>query len=359
MQIFRRARIMSKKHRKKSLKKNLDKTRQKHLVDQKKTKKKIPVFLFVVVALVVFLLALAFFLLSYNEPESIYVFPENPKQGDSVFIRVKSKSDNVAGSFIESSNATQNKQELVFYRKGKSTEWIALLGVDATQDPGDYEIFVDTGGGQILTKETKVSLAEFSSEPAILAPSSAATGYTNEKAVNNIIKNDNPSLDKFLSNFTPEPYFTSAFSSPLGSVKISGLSFGEFVKFGQQKIQHLGVDLRAPEKTKVYAVNDGKVVATLDLSNYGKTIIIDHGLGIFSLYLHLSEFEVSEGQMVKRGKAIGLSGETGYTAGPHLHFSMRVNGSRVDPMAFVQTTQKINDNFMLADISNAFLSIIK
>jgi murein DD-endopeptidase MepM/ murein hydrolase activator NlpD len=335
------------------------KHKQKSLTQRKKTEEKNFVSLFAVVVLIIFLLALAIYFLSYNGPASIYVFPENPKQGDSVFIRVKSKSNIVTGSFKEFSDATQKGQELVFYRKGKSTEWIALLGIDATQDPGNYKIYVDTGEMQILTKEIKISSAEFLSAPVVSAPSSAVTGYTNERAVNNIVNNDNPSLNKILSNFTPEPYFSRPFSSPLGSVKISGLSFGEFIKFGQQKIQHLGVDLRAPEKTKVYAVNDGKVVATLDLSNYGKTIIIDHGLGIFSLYLHLSEFEVFEGQMVKRGRAIGLSGETGYTAGPHLHFSMRVNGSRVDPLAFMQTTQKINDNFMLADISNAFLNIIK
>ena len=77
------------------------------------------------------------------------------------------------------------------------------------------------------------------------------------------------------------------------------------------------------------------------------------------MYLHLDEFKVSEGQIVKRSQLIGLSGGTGYVTAPHLHFSMRVDGARVDPIAFIETTKKINDNLILADISQAVLSLFQ
>ena len=145
--------------------------------------------------------------------------------------------------------------------------------------------------------------------------------------------------------------------------KKTGFSFGKFIGFGKYALQRLGVDLKAPEKTKIYSVNDGKVAATLELSNYGKTVIIDHGLDIFSLYLHLDEFKVSVGDMVRRGQLIGLSGDTGYTTAPHLHFSMRVDGQRVDPIAFIETTKKISDNSaapsLTADIANAFINLFR
>ena len=308
------------------------------------------ILLWVAGGLVVFWLVFGVFLVFQPAPDSIYVFPENPKQGDTVFIRVKTGSGKITGSF--------ENEELVFYRKGKLPEWISFLGVDAAHEPGDYKIYVSTSDTQISEKDIKVLPAEFSSAPVASAPSAKQTGVTQIKAVDNVIKNDNPVLKKILSNFTPEPYFTSPFSFPLSKIEKTGFSFGKFINFAKSKLQHLGVDLKASENTEIYAVNDGKVVATLNLSNYGKTVIIDHGLDIFSLYLHLEEFKVSEGQMVSRGQNIGLSGDTGYTTAPHLHFSVRVGNSRVDPIVFIETTKKLNDNLFLADLTNAFLNFI-
>ena len=312
--------------------------------------KKAPIFLYVAFGLVIFFAAFWFFLIFENAPDSIYVFPENIKQGDTVFIRVKSGSDNIMGSF--------RNEELVFYKKGKLPEWIAFLGIDADQEPGDYKIYVSTSDTQVLTKEIKISIAEFSSAPAVSAPGAKQTGITQIKAVDNVIKNDNPVLKKVLSNFTPEPYFNSPFSFPLGEMEKKGFSFGKLINFAQYKLRHFGVDLKASEKTEVYSINDGKVVLTVNLSNYGKTVIIDHGLNIFSLYLHLDNFNVSEGQMVVRNQLIGLSGDTEYTTAPHLHFSIRVGKARVDPIVFIETTKKLEDNFILADMSQSFLNII-
>jgi len=321
--------------------------------------RKIHVFWYALFGLIVILSALLFYLFRPTGLASVYVSPENPKQGDTVFIRVKSNASEVMGNLDQSFGTAQDQNKLVFYRRGNSQEWIAFFGIDVDQKPGDYKVFVYTSDAEHLTKEIKVVPADFSSAPTAAAPSSSRTGITQTKAVDNIVKKDNPAIKKILSNFTPEPYFTGAFSFPLDKIKEIGYPFGKFIGFNAEKMQHLGVDLNAPEKTDVYAVNDGKVAATLDLSNYGKTVIIDHGLDIFSLYLHLEEFKVAPGDMVKRGQVIGLSGDTGYVTAPHLHFSMRVGTSRVDPIVFVETTKKLNDNFMMADLSQAFLNIIK
>jgi len=317
-------------------------------------KKRFPILLYVAIGIAVVCFVLGFLIfLNYEKTakDSMYVFPENPKQGDTVFIRVKSNADYVTGNF--------EKERLIFYKKGNSTEWISFLGIDADQEPGDYQIYVDTFKKEKLTEKIKAVLADFSVAPTTEAPNLEQKGYTKEKAVNNIVKNDNVVLNKFLSNFTPKPYFKDSFVFPLKKIEKTGLSFGKFITFAKYKMQHLGVDLRASEKTNIYAINDGQVVAVVNLSNYGKTVIIDHGLDIFSLYLHLDEFKVSEGQMVKRSQIIGLSGNSGYSTAPHLHFSMRVGGARVDPIVFIKTTKKLEDNFLLADISEAFLNILK
>ncbi len=323
------------------------------MAKRKHKKKKFLLDLYVIAGLVILAAVIGLFLFFYykgQEPEALYVYPENVKQGDTIFIKAKSPADNITGNFGD--------EKLVFYKKDNSNEWISFLGIDADQTPGDYRISVNTSKTSQFTNYIKVALADFSSAPAVQAPSAAQNGITKEKAVDNIVKNDNPILKKILSNLTPEPYFKGSFSFPLSKMERSGLSFGKFIGFAKDKLQHLGVDLKAAEKTDIFAVNDGKVVAVLNLSNYGKTVIIDHGLDIFSLYLHLDEFKVSEGDMVKRGQTIGLSGETGYATAPHLHFSIRVGNSRVDPVVFIETTQKLDENFILAALRDAFFNII-
>lgn len=107
---------------------------------------------------------------------------------------------------------------------------------------------------------------------------------------------------------------------------------------------HRGVDLRAPKGMPVAAINSGEVV--LIARNFfleGNMVILDHGSGIFSLYLHFSRIDVREGQMVKNGEIIGLSGATGSgVTGPHLHLIVKVNGIYVDPLEFIEimNTQK-------------------
>jgi murein DD-endopeptidase MepM/ murein hydrolase activator NlpD len=95
---------------------------------------------------------------------------------------------------------------------------------------------------------------------------------------------------------------------------------------------HLGFDLAVSQHTPVLAANDGKVVWAAPLGIYGNCIVVDHGYSLQSIYGHLSEISVKEGQMVKRGEAMGRSGSTGLAGGDHLHFSMQIEGVEVNPI---------------------------
>ncbi|MDP3284185.1 MAG: M23 family metallopeptidase [Desulfobacterales bacterium] len=95
---------------------------------------------------------------------------------------------------------------------------------------------------------------------------------------------------------------------------------------------HLGVDLASVANAPVPAANKGKVVFTGDLGIYGKTVLLDHGYGLFSMYSHLNSFDVKEGQVVEKSGVIGRSGSTGLAAGDHLHFSMLVNNIFLNPL---------------------------
>ncbi|MFR8117007.1 MAG: M23 family metallopeptidase [Clostridia bacterium] len=113
---------------------------------------------------------------------------------------------------------------------------------------------------------------------------------------------------------------------------------------------HGGVDFPVVTGTPVGASADGVVVISKALKNadgsyrsYGEYVVIDHGSGIRTYYCHLSQRLVSEGQTVKQGQVIGKSGSTGNSTGPHLHFEVRVNNTRVDPMRYLSKTKAIEE----------------
>ena len=95
---------------------------------------------------------------------------------------------------------------------------------------------------------------------------------------------------------------------------------------------HLGFDLAVSQHTPVIAANDGKVVWAAPLGIYGNCIVVDHGYGLQSIYGHLSEFAIKEGDTVKRGQTMGKTGSTGLAGGDHLHFSMQIDGVQVNPV---------------------------
>ena len=98
---------------------------------------------------------------------------------------------------------------------------------------------------------------------------------------------------------------------------------------------HWALDTAAPAGTPIYASNDGTVVRAMNHSSYGNFILIDHGGGISTLYAHCSSLAVCGGQTVTRGQVIGYVGTTGFSKGNHLHFELRVNGVKKDPLAYV------------------------
>jgi murein DD-endopeptidase MepM/ murein hydrolase activator NlpD len=94
---------------------------------------------------------------------------------------------------------------------------------------------------------------------------------------------------------------------------------------------HLGYDLAVTQHVGVEASNDGRVVYAAPLGIYGNCIVVDHGYGLQTIYGHLSQIAVHEGDMVKRGQVMGTSGQTGMAAGDHIHFSMQLDGIQIDP----------------------------
>jgi len=129
-----------------------------------------------------------------------------------------------------------------------------------------------------------------------------------------------------------QPLWEGAFLEPTKGT-VTGRFGSRRVINGQHKRPHSGEDIAAPQGTPVLAINKGNVVATVDHFFSGKGVIIDHGVGLFSMYFHLSEIDVQPGQTLNKGDAVGKVGATGRATGPHLHWGVRLNGARVNPYA--------------------------
>ena len=187
----------------------------------------------------------------------------------------------------------------------------------------------------MLEEIIEVKKSDFYITQIIITPELEEKGLTTENISKNISTNDGVIVYEIVNKYNPEIYFNKSFVYPLDELINVG-AFGNIRKDNGITIQHLGVDLDAEQGTPIYAINDGQVVFAGELTVYGKTIIIDHGLGIYSLYLHLSEFKTSKGLMVERGEIIGLTGNTGWSTGPHLHLSIKANKASVDPLKFIE-----------------------
>jgi murein DD-endopeptidase MepM/ murein hydrolase activator NlpD len=104
---------------------------------------------------------------------------------------------------------------------------------------------------------------------------------------------------------------------------------------GEPRNAHSGADFLSPAGTPVKSAASGRVMLAKNLYYSGNTVIVDHGLGVFSMFAHLSRIDVKPGTDVTEGQVVGLVGATGRVTGPHLHWTARVSGARVDPLALL------------------------
>ncbi|MCY4523377.1 MAG: M23 family metallopeptidase [Halobacteriovoraceae bacterium] len=145
-------------------------------------------------------------------------------------------------------------------------------------------------------------------------------------------------LEKVYAGATREPLFNDGFVKPLKS-KITSIYGTRRIYNNKKKSHHLGIDFRAKIGRPVPVANDGKVVLARNLFFTGYTVIVDHGLGVFTMYGHLSKLKTREGKYVKRKELIGLAGNTGRVTGPHLHWGVKVHGSWINGFSLIRETR--------------------
>jgi murein DD-endopeptidase MepM/ murein hydrolase activator NlpD len=216
----------------------------------------------------------------------------------------------------------------------KRDQWEGLVGIDLNVSPGRYPIHIraKSQGKQVFEQvyTVKILAKEFPTRRLKVDPKFA----TPPKEELERIRRESNLVSNIFAGTTPARFWEGSFVRPVSGEVIS--SFGKrSIVNGRPRSPHSGADFRAGLGTPVKAPNSGKVVLVADLYFAGNTVIVDHGLGLYSYFAHLSESSVSEGEKVCRGAVIGKVGATGRVTGPHLHWTLRLSGARVDPMSLM------------------------
>jgi murein DD-endopeptidase MepM/ murein hydrolase activator NlpD len=253
---------------------------------------------------------------------SVEVTPTSPQPGEAVFVTVAAQPELVRAS------CTWMKKQYDFVTTAEGLA--ALLPVPADAKPGGYHVSFSgeyaNGGEWQDSVLVEVRPRKFGVQHLRLSKSQEA------KYDASVTKREYALIGAALDLATPELYWQGHFIMPVTGRISTQYGLQRYVN-GHFDYRHKGVDIAAPMGTPVKAAADG-VVSLADDSFvlHGKTIIIDHGGGLSSLYLHLSRIEVSPGEHVSQGQVIGKVGATGAATGPHLHYGVYVHHQAMDPL---------------------------
>lgn len=215
----------------------------------------------------------------------------------------------------------------------------ALLGVDLEKLPGPYPLLTQVKVAnsnsasctvQILVRKGKFATENLHVGKEFVEPDPGQIKRANE---------ERDQLRRIFDQVTPQKLWSGKFRVPLDGVTTGG-NFGKRrILNGQPGSPHGGVDFPATTGTPVHVAQSGRVVLAQELFFSGNTVVVDHGLGIYTFYGHLSAIDVKNGDALDPGQALGKVGATGRVTGPHLHWGLTVERARVNPLQLIALLQ--------------------
>ncbi len=243
---------------------------------------------------------------------------------------------------LETARGEFDGERFPLTRMPRNVGFQGLLGIDMSKPSGSYRLKVSgkTASQKLLTKVITVSVKKvmFGTQRLTLPRSMVDLDPETLQRVNR----ESRRMKAVLRGYRQERLWRGAFIRPVDGDVTTPFGVRRILN-DQPRSPHSGVDLRAPEGTPIHACNDGMVVLVGEMFFSGKSVVLDHGFGMYSMYFHLSEARVQEGEAIPRGAVIGLVGSTGRASGPHLHWGVRLNGARVDPLSLIRLSKDLEE----------------
>jgi murein DD-endopeptidase MepM/ murein hydrolase activator NlpD len=265
----------------------------------------------------------------------LHLSSADPTQGSLLLLELRSAAQPISGV-----KATWDNREIPFWQESKPSEkspdtWRALLGVDLALKPESYPLSLTakTGSAEEIPCSATIDVKEgkFATESLKVAPNFVQPDPEQLARA----EAERERLRAIFATVTPERLWDGSFRYPLAGVTTGG-NFGKRrILNGQPGSPHSGVDFPAPSGTPVYAAQRGRVVLAEPLYFSGNTVVLDHGLGLYTLYAHFESIAVQPGDLVDTGAVLGKVGATGRVTGPHLHWGATVNRARTDPLQLI------------------------
>ncbi len=277
-----------------------------------------------IITIIILIPALFFAISASAQTVSLSFFPAHIIQGEPMLVYIDGINDLSAVKKL----TFDGKEVGLFMYQGKPS---GLIGVALNKTPGTYELSLQLGSGSTVNQAVSVGVRQ-KVEMSLGIP--GKLGGNTKASQNKLVASLNIEA-KTLSGIitSPTALWTDKFIPPLKDIFVTN-AYGVYRKTGLYSIPHKGTDYRAKVGTPVLAINRGIVRFVGNLRDYGRTIVIDHGEGVISYYLHLSKYQVKVDNVVNPGQVIALSGQSGYTLGPHLHLSIEINHVSIDPEKF-------------------------
>jgi murein DD-endopeptidase MepM/ murein hydrolase activator NlpD len=223
-----------------------------------------------------------------------------------------------------------NKRKIALYKTSHAT--IAMVGIPLKAKTGVHKVKVHYQGNQQRELEFEVTAKEYTTQHLTITNKRMVN--PNKKDMERITREQkqiNAALNTWSTqelNFGFDAPIEGRFSSSFGLRRIFN---------GQPRNPHSGMDIAAPQGAEVHASTAGRVITTGNYFFSGNTVFLDHGQGLISLYSHLDSITVAPGQTLKAGEVLGTVGMTGRVTGPHLHWAISLNNTKVDPALFLPT----------------------
>lgn len=228
--------------------------------------------------------------------------------------------------------------KFTFYKSG--SEYVGYLPTGYAVKPGGYQVEYGLAGGVFAKGMITVKPRAFHIQQLYIS-----------KEIESFTRNEAANLE-YEKYFTPvrltssdSLYYTEPFVLPARGRLSTEYGETRYVNGSPTFYRHSGLDIAAPNGTPVYAANRGKVVLSMFLIMTGNTIVIDHGQGLFSVYFHMNERFAEKDEIVERGQQIGAIGTTGFSTGPHLHFTMSYFERNIEPGWFLAGTAITRENY--------------
>lgn len=234
------------------------------------------------------------------------------------------------GSQAEAPRAWYQDQPLLVLRE-EGRRWIAIAGIPLDVKPGTQQLEVAWPDGSRQKVSFDVAGRHYREQHITLKNRRQVNPNPEDlRRIRRELDEQLAAYARFSSNQPSNLYFDKPVDGPLSS------PFGLRRFFnGEERNPHSGLDFAVPQGTPVKAPADGEVVLVGDYFFNGKTVFLDHGQGLISMFCHLSAIDVAVGDQVSRGEVVGKVGATGRATGPHLHWNVSLNGVRVDPSIFI------------------------